>query len=1487
MPKPWLSFVLALSLILSACQLQPLPATQQGVPMAVQAATLTIDRQQAVELLGNRPNALWQDTLYNARPVRERRQRSSYRVQTATAANAWTTAATLPSASTNGLAYAHLDTSFGIQNPNPGEVVFAVCDNGTVRRLDPTNNGATISPDFTALTGLAGVGTVTRSALALSSDNDQIFLLTTGGYLVVLDAHTGARQAAVKLSNAGFANIAPVVDYSQGGAMYGQPENLYALAADGSVYRCQITPTAVNVWGWRSRNGGTNGNDAAALGTNLGATSGTATITKIAIATVDLAAAGVTTTTFCKASPVVWNGEAIFGASNGWLYRLRTAANAVTGVVVSNYGIETTPAVDFNAAFTAMTEVFVPAGDRLHWIDASGATLARKSTSPPLVLDKKPPSLTSGTSGKLSAYTYAATLSTLSYNAADWTAACTNAVASDVGPTRWGGGAADLGAVTLSKPPYGVTYNPLDNSVWATLPAANKVVQVDASSQGITATYDGNGNYAALVKTVPVGANGQPTGLAPDPTNGGVWVSCYGANQIKQIDAGGTVVRTITGIPGPTDLCYDDRGTASTADDQLWIASATGTGTAPTGALLKLAIAAGTYTSYTNTNTDAAAKRYTNPSHNLATANPAVTAITSASWAFRGPQGVAMDGYGRVWVANSWENMDSTQCNFCGSAGLTTGYPFNVDGHSDPAFAAGANSSILVFDPSSSTFKAQVICTGAPYNMQSYFDGTNYSMWCATYRWGIDTTSRFGVTSNITAATSFKKLYETWQNTGNHWQPHWVAVDQPNNQVWIVNGDADTAFTGNAPSGLDRLKATAAHTGVPTSNNAGMTGTNPDFLGTYQTGAQPRGVAIDSNGNCWVANASDQSCTKYSKTGVALGTYPVGNTPWCVACDKFDVTWVCNRTDNTVSRITAATMPPAPLVTPRGVALDANNNLWIANSGDNTMTVLDQTGNTVYLKLSTGTTPNWVEKGAANTVWVANAGSSAVNRFTLTTPPTSPASVNMAPANPPGAVGFTSAGNAYISVPNSNYVVQATAAGVLGSTISTGAGSKPAGIDVDQATNNVWVADQGSNNVSYIPAAGTMATQFAAGAGPTAVAVKNNLVWVANTGANTLMRVNAKTGGGRVGVGVQLETLAGFNGASAPGQMAVDANDNLWVANTTATNKLTKIWGAGAQDLMAAGNYRGTDGNASYMYFRFPIATGNFGGKTVVGANVKLTSRTASAMASETLKASGCDVDLGGGLWGGFNGANNVDWNNAPAVGAQLGSWSGAIASATTVPVPVGGANTPLPGVFDFPNTPYDAANGLMAFAVQSAGNALADVAHWSTATKPQLEVSLTATKLGASGMRSQPTIDSINQRVYVLSNNVLCELRYDSPANFADPAQIAYSYTKQGLSTGSGPVSGTTYITPTGAALLTETNRLAVIDFDNASTAGLSCFSLGMSPLGTGFFLDTSGNNSTQLTRTYTLANQASNTQLMYDYDHGSIYMASGTSVYAFKLLQ
>ena len=57
MHQPWLSIILAMSLILSACQVQPMPVAQQGVPMAVQAATLTIDSQQAIELLGQADEA--------------------------------------------------------------------------------------------------------------------------------------------------------------------------------------------------------------------------------------------------------------------------------------------------------------------------------------------------------------------------------------------------------------------------------------------------------------------------------------------------------------------------------------------------------------------------------------------------------------------------------------------------------------------------------------------------------------------------------------------------------------------------------------------------------------------------------------------------------------------------------------------------------------------------------------------------------------------------------------------------------------------------------------------------------------------------------------------------------------------------------------------------------------------------------------------------------------------------------------------------------------------------------------------------------------------------------------------------------------------------------------------------------------------------------------------------------------------------------------
>jgi streptogramin lyase len=1462
MKQRWTRWFLSAALALAGCQ-APVGAPSGMPPQAA----MTIEAARAVDALGDRPNALWQDALFTNRAVQERRKTSRYRVQTVTAPASWPAPAALPAVSTNGVAYAHHDTSFGDQAPGPTERVWVVCDDaaGTVVRLNPSANGAVVGPNYPALAGLAGAGTVTKSAILLSGKNERVYLLTSGGYFVMLDAKTGTRLAAIKLSASGFANIAPYIDYSNGGGTPGlfNDEFVYALAADGSLYRVRCN-SGVQVTGWRAAGGA----DAAALGTGLGATSGTLTTVNAGI-TAGLAYTAPMATR-CKASPIVWGGNAYFGGADGKFYRVRTATGALDSITVSSYGVETTPAIEFDD-WLNVTDAFIPAGDRLHWIDVTNpATLSRKAISPPLVLDKKPASQAVGASGVLGAYAYNPPGSLMSLTATDWAAASTTAPAAGQGPSRWGGGATDLGAYNTVANPWGLERHPTDGGLWFTTPTDNRIRRMDPLTGAITATYDGNGNYAALVQTIPVST--RPTGLTDDPINGGVWVSCYGANSVSQINAAGVVVRTITGVPSPTALAYDQRGTVGVAgDDVLWVCSTTLTAGVATGALLRVRLSDGNVTSFDNTNTipttvpNASRARNWNDFGGGTPADNSLLAPTD--WRFRGPQGVCVDGNGMVWVANTAQNLSLGAQN----SGQTAVYPFQLDGTGSNASQDGVNndrSSLLIFNPTTNQFTDRIVCTGAPYGLAYSAQGGG-SIWVGTYRWGQDVVERY----DEDRLDTYARMYRSTQTT-NHWQPRWVAVDDPNNRMWVVNGNSswDAANpTAPAVNGLDAVRASATGTGA-------MAGGNANFLGTYQTGSQPRGVDVDSTGNVWVANSVGQTVTKYSGTGAPLGTYPVGNQPYAVVCDRFDVAWVANQADNTVTRMTPTTLPPAPLNNPRGVTVDNGGNLWIANAGNDTLTVLNTTGNTALLSPSTSSQPYGLEANGTGSVWVTNNNAVRVHRVNAATG----AVTDLNGGGNHFGVALNAAGNAFITVPNANRVATAAAAGGFGANITVG--TTPRGLAVHQGNGDVWVANQGSNNVSRLVAGAGPAVNFAVGNGPQGVAVEGNQVWVANTAANSITRMTATAAGGRAAVGTSLGTIAAYAGAGGPMQMAVDAQENLWVANTTQA-RMSKIWFAGQQDLMGAQHYRGADANGSFAYVRFPIGSGVFGGRTPLTGNIRLTALTNSARASESLAFYDAAPSLGGGTpWIGFAGTPTVDWNARPALGSAVGTTAAATVTAGNA------YNFPITlnaDVADTSNGPWDPTNAIKAYAFQSQGTSLADVAHWSTvpANRPQLQIGLSTTKLGAAGLRSQPTIDSVNKRIYVMGTNAVFELRYDTPANFADRNQIAYSFSRAGIN--AGPLATLTdYVAPSGASTLTYSGTLVTVDYEpGINSTTLNAYAIGAT-VG-GFFLNTSGNNTVQLATTASVPGPLTNSQITYDYDRGSVYVVSGATVRAVKLLQ
>ena len=124
----------------------------------------------------------------------------------------------------------------------------------------------------------------------------------------------------------------------------------------------------------------------------------------------------------------------------------------------------------------------------------------------------------------------------------------------------------------------------------------------------------------------------------------------------------------------------------------------------------------------------------------------------------------------------------------------------------------------------------------------------------------------------------------------------------------------------------------------------------------YTGGAlsHPSGIAIDASGNIWVPNAGNNSVTKLDaqgvtasdKTGFLSGSsgYTAGqlNAPSALAIDLNGNAWVANHGNSTVTELnaigsTGTVFAGGGLATPNSIAVDASGAIWVANQSSATV----------------------------------------------------------------------------------------------------------------------------------------------------------------------------------------------------------------------------------------------------------------------------------------------------------------------------------------------------------------------------------------------------------------------------------------------------------------------------------------------------------------------------------------------------------------------
>jgi sugar lactone lactonase YvrE len=524
---------------------------------------------------------------------------------------------------------------------------------------------------------------------------------------------------------------------------------------------------------------------------------------------------------------------------------------------------------------------------------------------------------------------------------------------------------------------------------------------------------------------------------------------------------------------------------------------------------------------------------------------------TGSAALFFQPQGLAVDGAGNVYVADTNNEtirkitpagVVTTLAGGAGLGGNTDGTGTAARFNSPWGIAVDAAGTLYVVDHSGCTIRkvtaAGVVTTLAGAGSQNglvdgagaaarfsnpegiALDGAGNLLVVDTYNAALRRVTPAGVVSTVVQ--------------GHFAQPLGVAVNAQGT-IFVSDSASQTIST-----------VSAAGVVSPYTGQAGMLGTTNGSLAAA-TFFSPAGMAVDSSGNLYIADSGDSLSTSRQGYGVPGGVdlfaeyqgsairkiTPAGQVSTLAGSGQ-----LTGALDGSASA--------ARFFGPYGLAGDAAGNLFVADSHNNTVRKLTAAGVTSTLA------------GTAGFYGEAD-GSGAAAGFTT-----------------PTGMASDSSGNVYVADSGQGVVRKVTAAGVVSTLAGQGKGgvtlSQPTGIAVD-SSSNVYVADTMNNCIRKIVPAGTVST-FAGTCStapgtlnqPSALAVDTaGNVYVADAGSSTIEKISSAgavstlAGAGSRGAVDGTGTAATF---SAPQGLAVDSAGNVYVADTL-NSTVRKITSAG------------------------------------------------------------------------------------------------------------------------------------------------------------------------------------------------------------------------------------------------------------------------------------------------------------------------------------
>ncbi len=749
---------------------------------------------------------------------------------------------------------------------------------------------------------------------------------------------------------------------------------------------------------------------------------------------------------------------------------------------------------------------------------------------------------------------------------------------------------------------------------------------------GVVTTFAGSGSVGFVNGTGTSAQFNQPQAIAIDSGNN-VFVGDTNNNVIRKITPAG-VVTTFAGSSSGTAGSSDGTGTgarfnqlqglAIDGSDNIWVADSNN------NTIRKVTPAAGVST--------------------FAGSGAAGSANGTGTGAqFNWPQGVVVDPSGNVYVADSSNNMirkitpAGVVTTMAGSGtagaldGLSTAAQLNgprgvaLDGSGMLYVADSGNNLIRTVDPSG--YVATVAGSGAAGEA----DGTGAT---ATFNFPNDV--EIGGDGKIYVADNVGNKVRRIAPVSGDAQVSWTAPA-------ANGGPAPTSYTAtSSPGGLQCTTSTTSCIVAGLTNGTAytftVTATNSYGVGEVSNPSNsvtPLGVpgvptnvsAIGGNTNAavsWSAPASNGGATITSYTATASS-----GQSCTTASTSCTITGLTNNTNVTVTvyatNILGDGTASSPVTVMPGFVPNAPTNVVAGRVVE--VTTLAGSGSGSYAN-GTGSAasfngPNNLAIDSAGNLYLADTANNRIRKITPAGVVTTFAGSGTAgfvngtgtgaQFNVPEAIGIDSSGNLFVGDTGNNVIRKITPAGVVttfaGSTSGTAGSSDGTGtaarfnglqgLTID-GSNNIWVADSNNNTIRKVTSSAVVTTFAGSGTAgsangtgtaaqfdwPQGVAVDSSgNIWVADTNNNMIRKitpgrvVTTLAGSGSSGALDGLSTAARFSG---PRGLAIDAAGIIYVADS-GNNLIRTVDSSGYVVTVAGSGSAGeTDGTATAATFNFP-----------------------------------------------------------------------------------------------------------------------------------------------------------------------------------------------------------------------------------------------------------------------------------------------------------